>query len=269
MRRLTAALCLMLLARPALAQTGDEARITLGVTGGLLTGGSLWTVNGQPFTPPHLGASADTFNLARSLSTSFTFGLTSSYFPTNHLGVTGEIALLGLGSKTSCKVTATTGFAETRDLCNSLGNAKTSSSTVALSLGGIFRVASRQDVSPFISAKIGAMISEESIADLSGTYLTLDSASVSTQQVTVPIFNDPGKTRVDIYGQVGAGFTFNAGHGYQLRLEARDNYVRLPVPTGPGQEISGNFTKGRVGKHLFSVIIGFDIILEQKRGRRY
>ena len=269
MRRLPLGLLLVLLARPVLAQrTGDQAKITLGITGGLVTGGSLWAVDAQPYTPT--GASqADTLSLARSISTSFTFGLTTSYYPSNHLGLTGEIALLGLGTKTSCRVTRTQGAGETRDLCTSLAQSNTAATSVGISIGAAYRIASRQDISPFVSARLGALISEESTVDLRGYYFTADSANVNTQQITVPIFDDPNKNRIDIYGQLTAGFAFNAGHGYQIRLEGRDNYVRLPVPLSASAEGSGQFTRGRVGKHLFSVVLGFDIILEKKRGRRY
>ncbi|MEO8029248.1 MAG: hypothetical protein ABI765_00295 [Gemmatimonadota bacterium] len=267
MRRLSAALLLILLARPALAQqTGDQPKITLGITGGLVTGSSLWSVDGQPYTPS--GAfSADTLSLSRNLSTGFTFGLTTSYFPGSHLGLTGEIALLGLGSKTTCTITATHGSSETSDLCHSLGLSNTAGTSVGISLGGVYRIASRQDVSPFFSVRIGALISEESTVDLRGYYFS--DTLIASQQVTVPVFNDPNKNRIDIYGQLAAGFAIAAGHGYQIRLEARDNYVRLPVPLGPSAEGSGIFPRGRVSKHLFSVVLGFDIILEKKRGRRY
>ena len=269
MRRLSAALLLLLLARPVLAQrTGDQAKITLGITGGLVTGGALWSVNGQPFTPPGAFV-ADTLDLARSLSTSFTFGLTTSYYPGNHLGFTGEIALLGLGSKTSCRITATAGSDSTRDVCNSLGQSNTAATSVGVSVGAAYRIASRQDISPFVSARVGALISEESTVDLRGYFLSTDQGTLNTQQITVKVFDDPNKNRIDIYGQVTAGFAINAGHGYQIRLEGRDNYVRLPVPLSPSNESTGKFTRGRVGKHLFSVVLGFDIVLEKKRGRRY
>jgi len=166
-------------------------------------------------------------------------------------------------------VSHTAGAAETRDLCTSLGQSNTAATSVGVSIGAAYRIASRQDISPFVSARIGALISEESTVDLRGYYFTPDSANVNTQQITVKVFDDPNKNRIDIYGQLTAGFAISAGHGYQIRLEGRDNYVRLPVPLSPSNESSGKFTRGRVGKHLFSVVLGFDIVLEKKRGRRY
>jgi hypothetical protein len=87
--------------------------------------------------------------------------------------------------------------------------------------------------------------------------------------VTVIIYNDPNKNRVEFYGQLAAGFSFAAGRGYRFRLEARDNSAQLPVPAGPSDPLTGSFPRGSVGKHLFSVVVGFDVLLEKKRGRRY
>lgn len=267
MRRLLAALLLTLLARPALAQaTGDQPVITLGITGGWVSGGSLWEVPNQLYQSTD-GLAIDTFDLARSLNSGLTFGLTSTYYPNSHLGLTGEIALLGLGSETTCSAKVPSGSTETTDVCSSLAQSNTAGTAVAFSFGGVYRIASREVVSPFISARIGALVSEQSTIDLKGYYYA--QTPDGQQQVTVTIFDDPNKTRLDFYGQLAVGFSFAAGRGYRFRLEGRDNYVRLPIPTSPSDLSTGAFSRSTIGKHLFSVVVGFDIVLEKKRGRRY
>src|SRR5882672_5079789 len=100
MRRLPIALCFILMAGPVRAQrTGDQPVITLGITGGYVASSDLWEVPNQPYLPTG-GLATDTFDLSRTLNSGFTFGLTSTYYPSSHLGLTGEIALLGLGSTT-------------------------------------------------------------------------------------------------------------------------------------------------------------------------
>ncbi len=265
MRRLSLAVMLLLVAGRVQAQaTGDQPTLTLGITGGWVDGAALWEVPNQPYLESG-GFVTDTFDLSRSLNSGFTFGVTSSYFPSNHFGFTGEIALLGLGTSTNCTAKFSSGSAEATDLCTSLGQANTASTAVAMSVGGVYRIASREAVSPFISAKGGIQISEQSTVDLVGYYFD----QANGQQVTVRIFDDPNKTRVEFYAQFGAGFSFSAGRGYRFRLEARDNYVRLPIPDGPSDPNTGAFTTKVIGKHLFSIVLGFDILLEKKRGRRY
>lgn len=267
MRRLPAAFLLTLLARPVMAQaTGDQPVITLGITGGYVGGGSLWEVPKQPYVAT--GAlTTDTFDLSRSINSGFTFGLTSTYFPNNHFGFTGEIALIGVGSETTCSAKVPSGAVETTDVCTSLAQSNTAGTSVAVSLGGVYRIASRNVVSPFISVRVGALVSEQSTIDLRGYYY--QQSPDGLQQVTVIIYNDPNKNRVEFYGQLAAGFSFAAGRGYRFRLEARDNYAQLPVPAGPSDPLTGSFPRGSVGKHLFSVVVGFDVLLEKKRGRRY
>jgi hypothetical protein len=267
MRRLSTALLLTFLAQPALAQaTGDQPVITLGITGGWVVGGDLWQIPNQPY-PAANAPVVDTLNLARSLKPGFTFGLTSTYYPNNHLGLTGEIALLGLGTEATCSAKVPSGSTETTDVCTSLGQSNTAGTNVALSLGGVYRIASRQAISPFVSARVGILVMEQSTIDLRGYFY--QQTPDGLQQVTVAIFDDPNKTRVQFYGQLAVGFSFAAGHGYRLRLEARDNYEQLPVPTGPSDPSTGAFPRSTVGKHLFSIVAGFDIVLEKKRGRRY
>jgi hypothetical protein len=72
---------------------------------------------------------------------------------------------------------------------------------------------------------------------------------------------------------LGLGFTAAVAKGYQIRWEVRDNIVGIQRVTGTLPQ-SGLVSPtvpphGRVFKHLFSMTLGFDVVLERRRGRRY
>ena len=268
MRHQAVAFVLLLAAGQAHAQArGEEPTITLGITGGWHAGGLLWEVPNQPFYPPDAGGGSDTFDLVRNLTPGLTFGVTGSYFLNNHFGVTGEMALLGLASKTTCVPTLPTGSFQSGDLCNSLGQGNSLGTSVAILAGGIYRIASREDVSPFISVRAGLRFANASPIDVRGIY---HSGPVPPQEEFQKIiFYDPDNTRVEFCGQLAVGFSFSAGPGYKIRLEARDNYTRVPIPLGPSDPVSGAYASGSVGKHVFSIVVGVDFVMEKKPGRRH
>src|SRR5207253_2100915 len=65
-----------------------------------------------------------------------------------------------------------------------------------------------------------------------------------------------------------AGATIAAGRGYQIRWEIRDNIVGIQTVTGPAERgaVPPHETSYR---HIFSLNVGLDVILEKRRGRRY
>ncbi|MGH7701456.1 MAG: hypothetical protein ACREMO_00030, partial [Gemmatimonadales bacterium] len=70
------------------------------------------------------------------------------------------------------------------------------------------------------------------------------------------------------YAALGVGLTAAVARGYQLRMEARDNYVGLQRVKQAG--IEGTLPPhGVKGKHIFSLLMGFDVVLERRRGKRY
>ncbi|HTO72511.1 MAG TPA: hypothetical protein VMJ30_01775 [Gemmatimonadales bacterium] len=268
MRRRVVALALLLGAGPIYAQArGEQPVITLGITGGWYAGSTLWEVPDQPFSPPDAGGGTDTFDLARSITPGLTFGVTGYYFLNNHFGLTGEMALIGLGSKTTCVPTVPTGSFQSKDLCNSLAQSSSIGSSVGMVVGGVYRVASREDATPFLSVRAGIRFANTSPIQLEGTYLS--SPNPPQKEFTKVIFYDPDNTRVEFYSQLALGFSFAAGPGYRVRLEIRDNYTRAPIPLGPSDKVTGAYSTGSVGKHIVSIVAGVDFVLEKKRGRRY
>jgi hypothetical protein len=68
---------------------------------------------------------------------------------------------------------------------------------------------------------------------------------------------------------IGAGVTAAIGPGYQLRWEVRDNITGVQRVTAATPEARVIPPHEVTYKHLFSMSIGFDVVLERRRGRRY
>jgi hypothetical protein len=68
---------------------------------------------------------------------------------------------------------------------------------------------------------------------------------------------------------LGLGFTAAVAKGYQLRWEVRDNIVGVQRVTSAPAAARVVPPHDVTYKHLFSMSIGFDVVLERRRGRRY
>jgi hypothetical protein len=68
---------------------------------------------------------------------------------------------------------------------------------------------------------------------------------------------------------LGVGTTIATSPAYQLRWEIRDNIVGVQKVTGPVGLVGSVPPSNTVYKHLFSVLVGLDVVLERVRGRRY
>ncbi|HET6836578.1 MAG TPA: hypothetical protein VFH24_00980, partial [Gemmatimonadales bacterium] len=68
---------------------------------------------------------------------------------------------------------------------------------------------------------------------------------------------------------LGAGITAVIARGYQLRWEVRDNIVGVQQVTEASPVARVVPPHELTFKHLFSMTIGFDVVLERRRGRRY
>jgi hypothetical protein len=135
---------------------------------------------------------------------------------------------------------------------------------MAASVGGIFRIASHQPIHPYARANVGMVVSHQSFLR------TFGSDTINTgESRDVALFLDPKSTSVSPYLSLGGGVVVTLARGYQLRTELRDNWVRLPAISGPTTRPGLEPPSRRIGKHVLSFIIAFDVILERKRGRRY
>jgi hypothetical protein len=83
------------------------------------------------------------------------------------------------------------------------------------------------------------------------------------------VYEDESNTRVTPAFLLGAGLTGQVTPGMQFRLEARDNIVGFSTVSGP-TAVDGLVPPHQTEyKHVWTISLGVDIVLERKRGRRY
>lgn len=258
--RLHVVAALVALSTPTLAaQTADQARLVfsigLGQTAG---GGELWRVGHQPFN-------GDTIAVSRAFRRSFNISFGGTYFPGENLGFNAEAQLLGLGTRDGCGiVSADPPALLTQNACNSLGSKERGTSSGSLSVGLVYRVFSRSPIHPYVRANVGMVVSQESFLQMVAT------TPASSGSADSPVYLDDSPDNIQPYLSFGGGIVATIGRGYQLRFEIRDNWVRVPVVTGPTSGAPA-FTPASAsqGRHVLSFLLGFDVVLERKRGRRY
>jgi hypothetical protein len=242
--------------------TKDQARLIFTVSGGVVTGRHLWQVENQPIqVSPN---AVDTLSLGRRIRSSIGIGFSGAYFRGEHLGVGVEGFLIGLGFEDNCRVVAApSGSAATAAGCQSIQGTTKSASAVALSAGPILRTNSQSLISPYVRANVGLVFSNQSsirtIARFPAQFGIGDRV----------IYADDHDSRVSPSLALGAGFTAAVGRGYQLRWEVRDNIVGVQRVTGPVPTSDFIPPHKNAYKHLFSLSIGFDVVLERRKGRRY
>ena len=83
------------------------------------------------------------------------------------------------------------------------------------------------------------------------------------------LYDDDNVTTVKPFVLFGGGVVAVIGKGFQFRFEAHDNWIQVPAVTGPTIQQGLIPPSKIVAKHLLSFIVGFDIVLERKRGHRY
>jgi len=279
--RVVAGLALALgacLARPADAQTAEQPNLIFTISGGVLEGGSLWSL---PRQLVYAGQNAfgnvwDTAALGRRLHTGFLATVTASYFWTPHLGLNAEAGLFGLESVSACAPVGT--FTPTpatnnqnAQACSRAQGANLPGDAEGFLAGLTYRFTTR-GVQPYVRAEAGGALLGSSFIETIGDALVNDS-TVST----VYLLADENHKELTWMASLGAGLTFPLGPGYQLRLEARDIIIALPRPNGPATDTAriandGALPDPPIGTRIVSVpsfTIGLDVVLERRRGHRY
>jgi hypothetical protein len=257
-------LALMLLpslgVRLAWSQSKDQARLIFSVSGGVVLGGHLWSIGAQPvqFITP-----ADTMALGRRIRSSLGIGFSGTYFGGDYLGVAVDGFLIGLGYEDSCRMVFSSGATDVVTACTSIQGATKSASAVGLSAGPVFRFNSRSLLSPYARANLGLVFSNQSSIRTIGRFPTPQGTS------DLIVYDDDHESRVEPMLGLGAGITAAVAPGYQLRWEVRDNIAGVQRVTAATAEARVVPPHEVVYKHLFSMSIGFDVVLERRRGRRY
>jgi hypothetical protein len=258
---LAAALATLATAAPARAQkTGDQSRLVFTVSAGYVAGVSLWHVPDQP-------VAGDVFDVGRSIQGRLGGGMAATYYKGEHLGLTADILAFELAYADGCRTLGTA--SEVNRLgCENIDETERSALAALLSVGGIYRVASREIVSPFVRVGAGILISNQSSLTMSGLARP---ASLPSDEppFLVQVYNDNRKSRVGAALQLGVGFTTPISSGFQFRWELRDNIAGIQKVDGAAAENVLDPPHSITYKHLFSLIAGIDLVLERARGRRY
>jgi hypothetical protein len=240
-------------------RTNDESRLVVGMNVGYIGGGFLWSAT-QPI--PANNAQTDQFALSRSLRGNITVNGHLTYFPTPTLGISGELVYLGLGTTTRCRLLTNTGDVFNRLACDALLGKNGSASAIALLGGGVWRPVPRGDVQLYLKAQAGLALVPRSTTGLS-SFFGID------DEFALPIYTEDGSKTAAPIGTLGFGLATAPNHGYQFSVEFRATAVQLQVVDGPAERGALNPQIGSKWQVLPSVTLGFDIVLEKRRGRRY
>jgi hypothetical protein len=241
----------------------DQARLMFGLGMGWASGGgTLWSVGNQPLAVNV--NEIDTLSVSRSFRNSLNVVFSGAYFPGDHLGFTVEAQLLGLGTVDGCAIRQTLGATYTQEACSSIDGSERSSTSTALAGGVMYRIASHNFIHPYFRAMGGMVIVQESFLKMEGRV-----TGSTGGRADLILYDDNGGTTLSPYIGLGGGVVIATGRGFQMRFELRDNWVNVPGVSGPTLRQGLTPPSERVGKHRLTATLGFDILLERKRGRRY
>lgn len=233
------------------------------VSGAYIDGVGLWHVADQPITDLSGGGEGltDHFAITRSVKRSLGAAFSGSYFKGAHFGITGEGMLLGLGYEDACALRQPSMSALNAERCASLERLDRSAAAVALSAGAIYRISPGEFISPFARASAGLLINNQS---------PIRVVAESEDGAEFTIYDDQQHgTRLRPAFALGVGTTIAVGRAYQLRWEIRDNILGIQRVTGPAADRGTVPPHKTAYKHLFSLMVGLDVVLERRPGRRY
>jgi len=261
-------LAVPLLAAPLVstAQERSEPRLVLSMFGGVSAGRSLWEINRQPLLVlgTELAPEYDTLRLSRSIGAGIVLGVSGTFFRTPHLGISGEIVFLGLGTDDQCTLVFETPdvFERNRQLCTNISQESASPTTVGFFAGGVYRAAPRGAMTPYLRGQAGLAVRNGSTVETTGSFVD---ASGTRRRVLI---SDPAGTRILPSAGAAVGLMIQLGPGYQARLELRDQVLPMDRATGPADALGTAPTGTRLIHHV-ALTASIDIVLEQRRGRRY
>ena len=262
-----AALTIAMLTAPAAAQEGPQPRLILSIGAGAHTGHGLWEVPNQAMEIPSNTDVYDSLRLERSIGSGLLVTFAATYFPGGHLGFYGDLTFLDMGMENSCSpsvpfkphpVQPNPNLNE--ELCANFNSSVSGNSTLLVGLGITLRAAPGSSMSPYFRAGLG-------YARLSHGTVAAEAPNTPTSP-PVQIIADPDPQAGSASLLLAAGLTQSIGSGYQLRLEVRDDFFALEQVTGPANAL-GQATTDTGWYHHISLVIGFDIVFDRKRARRY
>lgn len=265
--RSSVVLAFLLAGSSAAAQTGDQPNLVLTVFAGVTSGHGLWTVTGQPFcSETTCGAASvhDTFDLSRDVTSSLIAGVSGTFFSSSHVGIYGEISYMGLSFEDHCRDVFASTTTRNEEICIRANSTSLSTSAIVFSAGMLLRASATHAISPYVRGSVALATYSSGTIEMPSLYV--DSATQSIQPIG--IYEDPLPRKNGIGLQLAAGFTSRLGPGYQFRFELRDLVAPLDRASGiAGENREPPQTTGLF--HHVALVLGIDVVLERKRGRRY
>ena len=255
------ALLAMLWSPLAAQRTRDRPTLVFTVSGAYLDGTGLWTVPDQeldiggPLPPDHVF-------LNRSIKRTFGASFAATYYKGKHFGLTGEAFLVGLGYDDACRILGTPNYTDNIERCQFIDERDRSAAAVAIS--------ARRDL-PDGGARV-------LLAVLSGQRRR------AGQQPESAHGRRPDESRLDPHRVRRRQQGHPPPAGVRARHRDHDRHQPgLSDPVGDPRQHRGRPEGHRhrsassarcrrtntVYKHLFSAIVGLDVVLERHRGRRY
>ena len=244
------------------AQTNDEARLTLGIAAGYLGSLILWDVPNQPIASSFDGPSV--FHLRRETYSDISISGHATFYRGPHFGFTGEFTYVGLGNTDSCDLVQDGGDAELAAACDALKGARGSASTTLVQGGVVFRPLARSFLQPYFKGIVGLAFTPSSTIMTRSTY-----GSIGDTALILTIYKDDSWKAVRPTWTAAFGISTAPSSGFQLHLEVRESWLPLGVVTGPTSGQGFVPPHKSVIKGFPSILVGFDVVLEKRRGRRY
>lgn len=244
----------------AAQRSHDESRLVMGIAGGWIGGSDLWAVQ-QPVVSTN-GSQPDLFDLHRSLRSNITLSGQLTFFPSPRLGLTGEATYLGLGTHDQCTLINSTHDFTNELACRSINGDDRSASGVALMGGVLLRPFPRSLFQPYVRVLGGLSLVPRSTVELVAAFGT-------ENEEALPIYTGTKSREVRPTGALAFGIATAPHAGYQVRLEVRNTWVSLPTVTSPNAAV--NMPANAKSRYIAlpTVTLGFDVVLEKRRGRRY
>jgi hypothetical protein len=240
--------------------TRDQSRLVIGVSAGYIGGVDLWSVVVQPILMRT--KAIDVYALERRLRPNVTLTGHATWFKGANLGFTGEVSYIGLGTEDRCTLTVASGDPLNRLACLAINGNDRPASAVSVGGGVVFRPASRAFLQPYARAIGGIAIAPRSVVRTVGTIGIFGDTAFT-------VYAEENSADAKPIGTLAVGFATSASPGYQFRIELRNSWVRLPIVTGPTTFQGLVPPTQSEWKALPALVVGFDIVLEKRRGRRY
>lgn len=244
------------------AQTNDESRLTLGIAAGYIGSVFLWDVPNQPIASTF--DTPDIFHLRRDSHSDISISGHATYFRGPHLGFTGEFTYAGIGNSDSCTVVQDSGDIELVAACNALKGAQGSASTTLIQGGVVYRPLARSFLQPYVKALAGIAFTPSSTIEMRSIY-----GSIADTSLILTIYQDDGWNAARPTWTAALGISTAPSSGYQLRVEVRESWLPIGVITGATSGQGFVPPHKTVIKAFPSILVGFDVVLEKRRGRRY